>query len=83
MVVNQLKEEILILKNQLLLHRNCDCNVIQQYIQTSTQFSQQMGQSQQHHQQQQQQQQGMGHNGQGRQLGGRDIMGVGHLVGGY
>ncbi|KAI9295583.1 hypothetical protein K502DRAFT_324255 [Neoconidiobolus thromboides FSU 785] len=39
MMVNQLKDEVLVLKNQLLAHRNCSCNVIQQYIQTSGQFS--------------------------------------------
>ncbi|KAI8824811.1 uncharacterized protein EV422DRAFT_234246 [Fimicolochytrium jonesii] len=35
--VKDLKEEVLLLKSQLLLHRACDCNVIQQYIQTSSQ----------------------------------------------
>ncbi|KAJ3031508.1 hypothetical protein HDV00_008259 [Rhizophlyctis rosea] len=44
MVVHGLKEEILVLKNQLLLHRNCECNVIQQYISSSSQFAQQVGQ---------------------------------------
>ncbi|KAJ9081536.1 hypothetical protein DSO57_1013668 [Entomophthora muscae] len=39
MMVNQLKDEVLVLKNQLLAHRNCSCNVIQQYIQTSGQFA--------------------------------------------
>ncbi|KND01298.1 uncharacterized protein SPPG_03108 [Spizellomyces punctatus DAOM BR117] len=39
MIVTQLKEEVMMLKNQLLLHRNCSCNVIQQYISTSSQFT--------------------------------------------
>jgi len=39
MMINQLKDEVLVLKNQLLAHRNCNCNVIQQYIQTSGQFA--------------------------------------------
>ncbi|CAG8679263.1 8245_t:CDS:2, partial [Cetraspora pellucida] len=30
--VNDLKEEMLALKNQLLAHRNCDCNILQEYI---------------------------------------------------
>ncbi|KAJ1996284.1 hypothetical protein GGI25_000347 [Coemansia spiralis] len=30
--VAQLKEEVLILKNQLLAHRNCGCSAIQQYL---------------------------------------------------
>ncbi|RKP10463.1 hypothetical protein THASP1DRAFT_21825 [Thamnocephalis sphaerospora] len=38
LLVNQLKEEAIQLKNQLLAHQNCDCNVIQQYVQTSGQF---------------------------------------------
>ncbi|KAJ3172747.1 hypothetical protein HDU87_007835 [Geranomyces variabilis] len=41
-IVTQLKEEVMVLKSQLLLHRNCTCNVIQQYISTSPQFSQQL-----------------------------------------
>lgn len=40
MMVSQLKEEVLTLKNQLLSHRNCNCNVIQQYLQSSGQFDQ-------------------------------------------
>ncbi|KAJ1807734.1 hypothetical protein LPJ75_004737 [Coemansia sp. RSA 2598] len=32
--VAQLKEEVMILKNQLLAHRNCSCTAIQQYLQT-------------------------------------------------
>ncbi|KAJ3095477.1 hypothetical protein HDU97_006899 [Phlyctochytrium planicorne] len=36
--VGQLKEEVLLLKNQLLLHRKCRCNVIQNFIQ-SPQFN--------------------------------------------
>ncbi|KAJ3171022.1 hypothetical protein HDU88_008056 [Geranomyces variabilis] len=56
-IVTQLKEEVMVLKNQLLLHRNCTCNVIQQYISTSPQFSQQLQNSSsesshQHHVQQ-------------------------------
>ncbi|KAK9763522.1 hypothetical protein K7432_009720 [Basidiobolus ranarum] len=39
-IVGQLKEELLQLKSQLLGHRNCNCNVIQQYVQTSGHFSQ-------------------------------------------
>ncbi|KAJ2562732.1 hypothetical protein IW140_006346 [Coemansia sp. RSA 1813] len=31
--VAQLKEEVLILKNQLLAHHSCGCNAVQQYIQ--------------------------------------------------
>ncbi|KAJ1905657.1 hypothetical protein LPJ81_001805 [Coemansia sp. IMI 209127] len=31
--VAQLKEEVLILKNQLLTHHSCGCNAVQQYIQ--------------------------------------------------
>jgi hypothetical protein len=38
-LVSQLKEEVLILKNQLLSHHNCNCNVIQQYVQTSGHFN--------------------------------------------
>ncbi|KAK9767235.1 hypothetical protein K7432_003116 [Basidiobolus ranarum] len=37
-LVGQLKEELLHLKSQLLGHRNCNCNVIQQYVQTSGHF---------------------------------------------
>ncbi|KAI8585163.1 hypothetical protein BDZ88DRAFT_433786 [Geranomyces variabilis] len=56
-IVTQLKEEVMVLKSQLLLHRNCTCNVIQQYISTSPQFSQQLqnsssDSSHQHHAQQ-------------------------------
>ncbi|ORX89666.1 hypothetical protein K493DRAFT_318533 [Basidiobolus meristosporus CBS 931.73] len=40
LMVSQLKEELLQLKSQLLGHRNCNCNVIQQYVQTSGHFSQ-------------------------------------------
>ncbi|KAI8917782.1 hypothetical protein DFJ77DRAFT_457805 [Powellomyces hirtus] len=40
-IISQLKEEVMVLKSQLLLHQNCTCNVIQQYISTSPQFSQQ------------------------------------------
>lgn len=36
--VAQLKEEVLELKTQLLAHRNCDCNVIQQYVNSSHKF---------------------------------------------
>ncbi|KAJ1719286.1 hypothetical protein LPJ53_005928 [Coemansia erecta] len=32
--VAQLKEEVMILKNQLLAHRNCGCTSVQQYLQT-------------------------------------------------
>ncbi|KAJ2227589.1 hypothetical protein H4R99_006295 [Coemansia sp. RSA 1722] len=32
--VAQLKEEVMILKNQLLAHRSCGCTAIQQYLQT-------------------------------------------------
>ncbi|KAJ1643631.1 hypothetical protein LPJ64_004605 [Coemansia asiatica] len=32
--VAQLKEEVMILKNQLLAHRNCGCTAIQQYLHT-------------------------------------------------
>ncbi|PIA19591.1 hypothetical protein COEREDRAFT_78915 [Coemansia reversa NRRL 1564] len=32
--VAQLKEEVLILKNQLLAHRNCNCSAIHQYLHT-------------------------------------------------
>ncbi|KAK9768803.1 hypothetical protein K7432_000321 [Basidiobolus ranarum] len=39
MMVGQLKEEVLQLKGQLLAHRNCNCNVIQQYVQTSGHFA--------------------------------------------
>jgi hypothetical protein len=38
-LVSDLKEEVLILKNQLLSHHNCNCNVIQQYVQTSGHFN--------------------------------------------
>ncbi|KAJ3086873.1 hypothetical protein HK102_012295 [Quaeritorhiza haematococci] len=37
LLVSQLKEEVIVLKNQLLLHRNCQCNVIQAY--TASQFA--------------------------------------------
>ncbi|CAG8609916.1 18195_t:CDS:2, partial [Acaulospora morrowiae] len=30
--VNDLREELLTLKNQLLAHRNCNCNILQEYI---------------------------------------------------
>ncbi|KAJ1939805.1 hypothetical protein FBU59_004000 [Linderina macrospora] len=33
LAVAQLKEEVIILKTQLLAHRNCGCNAIQQYLQ--------------------------------------------------
>ncbi|KAJ3205396.1 hypothetical protein HDU67_008879 [Dinochytrium kinnereticum] len=36
--VGQLKEEVLLLKNQLLLHRKCRCNMIQSFI-ASPQFN--------------------------------------------
>ncbi|KAK9696831.1 hypothetical protein K7432_012261 [Basidiobolus ranarum] len=39
MLVGQLKEEVMQLKGQLLAHRNCNCNVIQQYVQTSGHFA--------------------------------------------
>ncbi|KAI7834184.1 hypothetical protein BX661DRAFT_126166, partial [Kickxella alabastrina] len=32
--VAQLKEEVMILKNQLLAHRNCSCSTIHQFLQT-------------------------------------------------
>jgi len=38
-LVSELREEVLILKNQLLSHHNCNCNVIQQYVQTSGHFN--------------------------------------------
>jgi len=44
-LVEKLKEEVIMLKNQLLLHNNCDCNVIQRYIATSNQFSESLHQS--------------------------------------
>ncbi|KAI8919259.1 hypothetical protein DFJ77DRAFT_269226 [Powellomyces hirtus] len=53
-IVTQLKEEVMLLKSQLLLHRNCTCNVIQQYISTSPQFSQQIQPVDAAHQQHQQ-----------------------------
>ncbi|KAJ1679770.1 hypothetical protein EV182_001364, partial [Spiromyces aspiralis] len=30
--VAQLKEEVLVLKNQLLVHQNCNCNMVHQYL---------------------------------------------------
>ncbi|KAJ3014914.1 hypothetical protein HKX48_004889 [Thoreauomyces humboldtii] len=51
-VVAQLKEEALLLKGQLLLHRNCQCNVIHQYNATS-QFGPLPQLGAQHQQQQQ------------------------------
>ncbi|CAG8488186.1 4497_t:CDS:2 [Funneliformis caledonium] len=38
-VVNDLREEALRLKNQLLAHSTCNCNVIQEYVRTSGQFA--------------------------------------------
>ncbi|KAI8576032.1 hypothetical protein K450DRAFT_259053 [Umbelopsis ramanniana AG] len=37
-MVNQLKEEAMFLKNQLLAHGNCDCDVVKQYLKQSAQF---------------------------------------------
>ncbi|KAI8325953.1 hypothetical protein GQ54DRAFT_307936 [Martensiomyces pterosporus] len=34
LAVAQLKEEVIVLKNQLLAHRNCGCSAIQQFLQT-------------------------------------------------
>ncbi|RKP23736.1 hypothetical protein SYNPS1DRAFT_30507 [Syncephalis pseudoplumigaleata] len=39
LLVNQLKEEAIQLKNQMLAHRDCDCNVIQRYVRTSGLFN--------------------------------------------
>ncbi|RUP48047.1 hypothetical protein BC936DRAFT_145022, partial [Jimgerdemannia flammicorona] len=39
MLVANLKEEVLMLKDQLLAHRGCGCNVIQQYVRTSGHFN--------------------------------------------
>jgi len=38
-LVNDLREEALKLKNQLLAHSTCNCNVIQEYVRTSGQFA--------------------------------------------
>ncbi|RIA95014.1 hypothetical protein C1645_758603 [Glomus cerebriforme] len=38
-LVNELREEALKLKNQLLAHSTCNCNVIQEYVRTSGQFA--------------------------------------------
>ncbi|KAI9598835.1 hypothetical protein BDF19DRAFT_419830 [Syncephalis fuscata] len=39
LLVSQLKEEAIQLKNQMLAHQDCDCNVIQQYVKTSGLFN--------------------------------------------
>ncbi|OZJ06695.1 hypothetical protein BZG36_00321 [Bifiguratus adelaidae] len=39
MLVNSLKDDIITLKNELLAHRDRECKVIQQYVQTSGHFS--------------------------------------------
>ncbi|KAI9285831.1 hypothetical protein BC943DRAFT_277399 [Umbelopsis sp. AD052] len=37
-MVNQLKEEAMFLKNQLLAHGTCNCDVVKQYLKQSAQF---------------------------------------------
>lgn len=40
-MVAQLKEEAMFLKNQLLAHGNCSCDVVKQYLQQNTKFADQ------------------------------------------